>query len=140
MIYQLIYLSHASKDLNYSDLENILQVSRKNNEALKLTGILIYKDDQFIQLLEGDRENVLSIMDRIEHDQRNQNVKILYQGESAERFFADWSMAYADGDLASNDNPACRRLFQMAQQFRPEMREFIFSAMKEFKEGSPSLR
>lgn len=140
MIFQLIYYSLASKDLTYSDLENILKVSRKNNEQLNITGILIYKDDQFIQVLEGEHENVLSVFNRIEHDQRNQNVRVLFQGETEKRLFEKWSMGYADGDLAQNENESCNRLFQMAQQFRPEMHDFIAASIREFQQSSPVLR
>lgn len=134
-MFQLIYLSQAKSDLNYSDLAAILESSRRHNPAKSITGILIYKDDQFLQLLEGNQEDVQAVMDKIAQDKRHMNISVLYQGDTAERFFADWSMGYTDGDVSVNDTPVLRRLFSMAQQYRPEMKEFIFEAMKELRQS-----
>jgi hypothetical protein len=44
--------------LDDDELQNILSLSRKNNQMKNVTGVLLYGNGQFIQLLEGDRDLV----------------------------------------------------------------------------------
>ena len=68
MIYQLIYVSAATRPHSREDLISLLEVSRRNNERDFLTGMLLYKDESFMQLLEGPREAVFATLGRIERD------------------------------------------------------------------------
>ena len=52
-IRQLVYVSNAKYGLGDRDMESILAASRRNNRALDVTGLLIYADGVFIQVLEG---------------------------------------------------------------------------------------
>ncbi|MBA3651724.1 MAG: BLUF domain-containing protein [Chthoniobacterales bacterium] len=50
-----IYVSFATHPFTQDELVELLQVSRKNNTAVGLTGILLYKEGKLMQLLEGAR-------------------------------------------------------------------------------------
>ncbi len=71
MIY-LVYISAASYPYMDEELKNILLKSRQNNEARKITGLLLYHDGSIIQVLEGEKEQVLSIYQTISHDPPSQ--------------------------------------------------------------------
>ncbi|MDQ6808170.1 MAG: BLUF domain-containing protein [Verrucomicrobiota bacterium] len=98
-MYFLVYVSIARDALRREDLLELLRVSRQNNMRDGITGLLLYKDGKFMQLLEGAEEAVLRTYCRIEKDRRHHGVTILLQDEIAERDFADWSMAFHDLDL-----------------------------------------
>lgn len=59
-MWQMIYISEAADVINSQTLLEILKNSRSYNENNGITGILLYRNNTFIQLLEGCRENVIS--------------------------------------------------------------------------------
>ncbi|HWF37906.1 MAG TPA: BLUF domain-containing protein [Candidatus Acidoferrales bacterium] len=54
-----------------------------------VTGMLLYKDGCFMQVLEGNEEAVIDLAEKIQRDPRHKNMMTLYQGDSPERQFAD---------------------------------------------------
>ena len=66
MPFRLIYSSAAAPDLDMDDLQQMLAESRVRNRARGITGVLVYVDGVFLQILEGEKEKVLELMDAIE--------------------------------------------------------------------------
>lgn len=95
MLYELIYTSIASREMNNEDLNNILTVSRDKNKRLGITGILLYQNRTFIQLLEGEKEEVCDLYKTIQEDDRHMRVTTFWESEIELRNFAQWSMAFA---------------------------------------------
>ena len=94
--YELVYLSRASRRFSQSDLTDLLAQSRRDNLADGITGLLLYAEGHFMQLLEGSKEKIESLMLRIESDPRHHDVRILEGGPVACRQFSEWSMAFLD--------------------------------------------
>ncbi len=61
MLYRLVYVSTAAEALSASDIEHILDVSISNNDERRLTGFLAHNARNFMQALEGDRDEVFEI-------------------------------------------------------------------------------
>ena len=101
-IYFLVYVSIASSDLSEQQLVDILKVSRENNTRDDITGMLLYKDRRFMQLLEGPETAVCATYTRIARDVRHHDATILLEGITGERDFVDWSMGFQalDGEAA----------------------------------------
>ena len=101
-LYFLVYVSVASGDLGEQQLLEILRVSRDNNARDGITGMLLYKDRRFMQLLEGPETAVCAAYARIARDMRHEEPTILLEGPLEERDFADWSMGFQvlDGEAA----------------------------------------
>lgn len=93
-IYFLVYVSIASPDLTEQQLVDILKVSRDNNTRDDITGMLLYKDGRFMQLLEGSETSVCAAYGRIARDARHRDATILLEGATDERDFVDWSMGF----------------------------------------------
>jgi hypothetical protein len=93
---QLIYASSAWQLLSEDEIMNILEVSRRNNAERGITGILLYKDGNFLQVLEGDEEAVTELYQTIERDQRHKGLILLARRKIAEREFPDWSMGFVN--------------------------------------------
>ena len=72
----------------------LLEKSRKNNSALDITGMLLYKDGNFMQFLEGPKEAVLALAARIKLDPRHRGVIVLLQEEHTGREFDQWAMGF----------------------------------------------
>ncbi len=95
---QLIYLSFFSHPLSTAELEEILAVSRRNNEALGITGLLIVKGHAFLQALEGEKAAVYKLYEKIKQDSRHHDVMKISEENIQQRAFANWSMGFKNLD------------------------------------------
>ena len=103
-MYRLIYLSTATSiNMGYSDLVDLLSKSQMSNRENNISGILLHKDGEFIQVLEGDKENVLNLFEKIKKDNRHTNVTAFDQKEINERYFSGYFMAF-DPEHYKNTN------------------------------------
>lgn len=64
----------------------------RNNAAAGITGLLLFNGQNFLQLLEGERDAVDALLDRVETDPRHSGVVVVTDIEVAERSFPGWSM------------------------------------------------
>ncbi|MDD9978145.1 MAG: BLUF domain-containing protein [Boseongicola sp.] len=99
-MYFILYVSKATDQCSDAEIADILQASRTNNSANGVTGILVHKEPDFIQFLEGPEEVVMALYDKIKNDPRHGTIKTIDQGETKERIFPNWEMGFAgEGDL-----------------------------------------
>ncbi|MBT8178629.1 MAG: BLUF domain-containing protein [Eudoraea sp.] len=94
MFYQLTYRSRATQEISTEDIIDILRKSQSNNADKEITGCLVFNEGYFVQLLEGEKGDVQERFNVIEVDKRHDTIDILSEGESLERQFEDWTMAY----------------------------------------------
>jgi len=101
-IAQLIYASTTSTDPRPS-VEEILKTSRVRNKQSQLTGFLCFRNDMFLQVLEGASSAVSAQYARIANDRRHSKVELVGYEKVGKRRFSRWSMGYlADrGDMQS---------------------------------------
>ena len=90
-VHQVLYHSRAAGQLTPLELQAILQEARPYNAAHGITGLLLYSERRFVQVLEGPRAVVEELYARIRHDTRHVHVETVRQGPGPRRF-ADWSM------------------------------------------------
>jgi hypothetical protein len=113
MLISLLYVSTAVKLMSNEELLELLHVSHKNNASKNLTGMLVYKGGNFMQVLEGPEEDVMNAFQKIEQDERHKDVLILLKEPIVERQFADWKMAFVNMDDESIKNePAFSEFLQ----------------------------
>jgi hypothetical protein len=80
-VHQLIYSSSAGKKRLKPDLYMILRHARKNNEARDITGLLVYSDEHFLPILEGEKGAVSQLFDTISRDDRHSSIQVLHDSE-----------------------------------------------------------
>lgn len=95
-LFFIIYISSATHLFTKPELLELLTKCRDNNTKLGLTGMLLYKDGSFMQVLEGDEATVRALYAKVEADPRHRGVIVLLQGRTDERQFPDWSMGFRD--------------------------------------------
>jgi len=93
-MYLLVYVSSASNLFSDEELVDLLKKARENNHRLDVTGMLLYKDGNFMQLLEGPKETVLALVAKIKLDPRHRGFMALLQQEQPGREFSDWEMGF----------------------------------------------
>ena len=93
-VYQLMYVSSAAWKLANDELSAILDISRANNRRYGVTGLLLYLDGGFLQVLEGPKDAVTTLFRQISRDRRHIGVRTLVERHVPERLFAGWSMGF----------------------------------------------
>src|SRR5680860_280724 len=101
-MYTLTYESRSTGNPSDTDMEEMLTVARARN-TLDLTGCLIYYMGGFIQVLEGEKNNVLRVFKTIKADKRHRQVHLFSDDEIKDRNFPDWAMGYCTTDKDSLD-------------------------------------
>jgi hypothetical protein len=109
--------------------------------------MLLYKDGNLMQVLEGDGPAVHALYERIAEDPRHRGALVLLDEEQPERQFADWSMAYRDLDVPGTDGvPGYSRFLSTpltADEFgaRPGIAQQLLAIFKAtLAPGSPAYR
>ncbi len=95
-MYYIVYVSAAVEPFSKSALMELLQKARERNQRRSITGLLLYKDGDFIQLIEGERTEVQALFTTISKDPRHAGTIVLVEGEIEQRLFSDWSMGFRD--------------------------------------------
>lgn len=98
---QLVYISTSRHQPTPEELDEILRVSRRNNAAVNVTGLLLAGGRRFLQALEGPETAVTSTYARIAADTRHFAIVQLSRRIVAERQFGSWAMAYEPGGRAT---------------------------------------
>ncbi|MEK6343585.1 MAG: BLUF domain-containing protein [Curtobacterium sp.] len=108
----LVYSSRAVVGFGLDALDELLVHARTANESVGITGLLLYKDHRFLQLLEGPETAVREKMTYITEDPRHDHVTVLLEEQVPERQFPGWTMGYAAEDaLQHADVPGYRTTF-----------------------------
>ncbi|WP_151087943.1 BLUF domain-containing protein [Hymenobacter baengnokdamensis] len=105
-LFYLVYESLATQAFTEADLQDLLLHARNYNTKQDVTGLLLYvPSGKFIQVLEGERSQVMGLYQHIARDPRHQNCTILASGPLAVRRFGEWRMGFhaaaPDTSLAS---------------------------------------
>ena len=74
----------------------MLERSRPKNDALGITGMLLYKDGNFMQAFEGEETAVTKLANTIKNDARHTGFLVLMQGLAERRLFPNSPMAFHD--------------------------------------------
>jgi hypothetical protein len=101
MLSQLTYVSSRNATCTEAEIEKILASCKKNNPSLGITGILLYSDTKFIQMVEGESKIILQLYDKIKTDKRHGNCMMISYGSISEKSFPSWHMGARK--LASNE-------------------------------------
>ena len=98
----LLYVSSAQVPFSDAELATLLATARRNNTLNDVTGMLVYRDGNFMQVIEGEDEKVQRLHDKIERDPRHGGLITLLMQRIPERQFPNWSMGFrnlADPDV-----------------------------------------
>ena len=99
-IFQLVYASAAAVPFTIAQLESLLTRARRNNSLCNVTGMLLYHEGSFFQVLECPEAAVRRVFERVSADPRHKDVLLVWQGEVETRQFGDWSMGFINSRLA----------------------------------------
>jgi len=93
-MHYIVYTSNSKEKLKEKELEQLLFQCQRNNSRNGITGFLLYVDGKFVQVLEGEKQKLDELFEKIKSDYRHEKVNKLIEGESQQRNYANWSMGY----------------------------------------------
>jgi hypothetical protein len=93
-VFQTFYVSRATVAFDNASVQSILQLSRRNNARIDVTGCLLFSGRCFAQVLEGEEKGVRSLVARVAADARHVDLRFLFEVRRDEREYGDWSMGY----------------------------------------------
>ena len=92
----LIYGSSARLPMTDDSLLDILKKAREKNGKLNVTGMLLYKGGNFLQILEGQPDVVYGLYAVIEKDPRHYMIRTFAKRSITERAFGQWEMGFVN--------------------------------------------
>ncbi|MBO2009880.1 BLUF domain-containing protein [Hymenobacter negativus] len=93
-LHSLRYQSTIVAPIAEEDMRAMLVKARAFNAANQISGMLLYRDGQFVQVLEGEEATIRILYDKILCDPRHTNMQMLEDAPLNHRKFASWTMAY----------------------------------------------
>ena len=116
--YEILYVSSLAPETPVTAISEILAKSRRHNQANHVTGLLVFDGARFAHLLEGARDLVFELVERIRADARHVNMEVLHYAPLDERRFVRFGTGYvpaeqedALGHLAAKDGVAALQYF-----------------------------
>jgi hypothetical protein len=91
---QVSYVSRLSQPMSSEQLLALLMQCRDNNATQGVTGMLLYGNGTFLQVIEGEVAVIDGLVEKIWADPRHAEKKLLHRREISRREYADWSMAF----------------------------------------------
>jgi hypothetical protein len=133
-----VYVSSAVRPLTEDEILDILLIARQNNERLGVTGMLLYRDGNFLQVLEGPASVVDSLIQRIRRDPRHAGVIVVSRKNIEERQFQEWSMAFRNmsKDVTSQEGYSPFLESDFDDDETGEQSQLVFRLLRRFKQDT----
>lgn len=90
----VVYISSAVVPFTDEQLTDLLAQSRADNSRAGISGMLVYKGGNFMQVIEGDDAAVEALHAKISQDPRHCGMVTLLRETVTERQFPEWSMGF----------------------------------------------
>ncbi|WP_321279015.1 BLUF domain-containing protein [Marinifilum fragile] len=90
----IVYVSFSRNQLSELELDELLSEIRPKNLAKGVTGLLLYNDEIFIQVIEGESDTIHDLYNRLQKDKRHTNIVKILEERIDQRSFPNWSMGY----------------------------------------------
>lgn len=117
MLSRLIYYSKNHKTIGLDEIRNIYSKAQTDNSAIGITGMLFHNENYFFQVLEGERQKISSLYNKILSDSRHKDVTIVSMEDINVRCYGKWSMLYINE--ANIENEELLRFFP-EKSFSPQ--------------------
>ena len=96
-LHSLVYSSLATPGFNSEEIESLLLNARCYNEQQDITGLLLFHEGAFLQVLEGDRRTISHLFEKkLMRDPRHSAVTLFHDEQINRRQFQYWHLAYND--------------------------------------------
>ncbi len=126
-LFEISYVSKATQEIGLSGLLHLFSVCQKKNKINDLTGVLFFENGHFAQILEGELEIILEILDAILNDPRHEVLRKISFKEIDQRLFPNWGLRFYGGEKIAQDVPQLTRVLDGLESHDIELLEIMRS-------------
>ncbi|MDT0645353.1 BLUF domain-containing protein [Zunongwangia sp. F260] len=134
MRYAISYVSTVNPELSETEIQEALDFSKNWNNDNNITGILLYSQGNFFQVLEGEENLLKSLFSRIKADQRHHNVITIFQKKVPNIQFDDYEVDFISLDDSYNAAQIDTYLSQI-DLLNPSIQGSVRYILNKFTEG-----
>lgn len=87
MEYELIYHSHAASPICSQDLNKVFEEAKTYNSEHNITSCLLFHNNEFLHVIEGDKADIEVAFERILEDTRHNDVFLVDMQPITRRMF-----------------------------------------------------
>lgn len=102
MRYAIVYVSTASNELEKKEIEKTLSSSKTSNNQNDITGLLLFSEGNFFQIIEGEKNSIIKLFDTIKEDDRHHDIIQIFgkdiHKEAYDGYACDFVLDAADYD------------------------------------------
>ncbi|MDO5979851.1 BLUF domain-containing protein [Flavivirga spongiicola] len=115
MLKTICYISDSCQEESLDTLKALYSKAKNNNSKYNITGILIYSNSNFLQVLEGDQTSVDATFKRISLDRRHRNIFKVINIDIQQRIFEDYNFGFT---IVNNNNKELDSLYEYLEWLR----------------------
>lgn len=134
MKYAICYVSTAAENLSDSQVGQILEQSQNDNNSNQITGLLLYSEGNFFQVLEGKKEELVQLFNTIKADSRHFNIIKIFEKEINSNKFNEYEVDFLSLDSRFEKNNLQVYLNQI-ETLDPSVQSSVKYILKQFAEG-----
>lgn len=131
MHYAICYVSTLSPNISKSQIETLLEFSRDSNNQKEITGILLYSQGNFLQVLEGEKEQVRSLYKSIEKDSRHYDITPIFRKDITKPAYKEYEVDFLSVDSTYTEEDLDIYLSQV-EKLDPTIRASVSYILKNF--------
>ncbi|WP_424494936.1 BLUF domain-containing protein [Salinimicrobium sp. GXAS 041] len=131
MRHAICYVSTAVPGLDINQIQEILDVSERNNNLKNITGILLFSEGNFFQVLEGDKEVLDQLYEVIRQDKRHHSLLKILQKEVEEPQFESYICSFSAAN-ATNKSTEVKSYLAEVDNLNPSVRNSVKYILQTF--------
>ena len=91
-MYRLIYKSRANQLIDWKFVKTLIGKSESKNQQVGITGVLLATQTHFLQVIEGDFDEINRLFMHIARDPRHEEIQLVSFACVESRLFGGWAM------------------------------------------------
>ena len=95
MLKTICYTSNPKRKFTILELESLYDSSKRRNDRLHISGVLVMDDNLFFQILEGEENIVDGLYQKIKDDPRHKNINEVLNFYIKEKTFNEFGVGYS---------------------------------------------
>jgi len=128
-------LCTANRLLTNSDVNELLDFVKVKNNSLNITGILMYSDGIFFQILEGEKTIIKELFKKILLDSMHYDIIKIFDHEMEEPSFSKYNSSFSTINKRS-EHSELKQFLEKEKSYNPETFKSVSYLTNKFMELS----
>jgi len=95
MIKTICYVSALELNVSAPNLKEMFSNIKNKNISTNISGVLLYKNENFLQIIEGEEKTVNALFSKIKKDNRHSHIITLIDFPIPQRLFKEYKTSFS---------------------------------------------